>query len=125
MEVNEIFDTLKDVVVRLNDLGVEYMLTGSVAMSSYVTARATMDIDVIIKIELADIERFEQRFTGDYYVSLESIRRARERYSMFNVLNFTTGVKVDFITRKPKSFEAAKFHRRRLSRIGETQFWVI
>jgi hypothetical protein len=50
METNEIFDTLNDVVVRLNDLGVEYMVTGSVAMSSYVPARATMDIDVIIEI---------------------------------------------------------------------------
>jgi hypothetical protein len=125
MEINEIFDTLKDVVVRLNDLGVEYMLTGSVAMSSYVTARATMDIDVIIEIEHSNIERFEQRFTGDYYISLESIRRAIERHSMFNILNFETGVKVDFITRKPSAFEAAKFNRRRLSRIGETEFWVI
>jgi hypothetical protein len=94
-------------------------------MSSYVTARATMDIDVIIEIEHSDIERFERRFAGDYYVSLESIRRARERYSMFNVLNFTTGVKVDFITRRPTPAEAAKFDRRRVSRIGETEFWVI
>lgn len=125
MEINEIFDTLNDVVVRLNDLGVEYMVTGSVAMSSYVTARATMDIDVIIEIEQSDIQRFEQRFAGDYYVSLESIRRARERYSMFNVLNFTTGIKVDFITRKPNAFEAAKFDRRRKSKIGEIEFWVI
>lgn len=125
MEINEIFDTLNDVVVRLNDLGVEYMVTGSVAMSGYVTARATFDIDVIIEIEQSDIQKFEQRFAGDYYVSLESIRRAIERHSMFNVLNFTTGVKVDFITRKPSAFEAAKFHRRRLSRIGETGFWVI
>lgn len=125
MEINEIFDTLNDVVVRLNDLGVEYMVTGSVAMSGYVTARATMDIDVIIEIEQSDIPKFERRFAGDYYVSLESIRQAKERHSMFNVLNFATGIKVDFITRKPTAFETAKFLRRRLSRIGETEFWVI
>lgn len=125
MEVNEIFDTLKDMVVRLNDLGIEYMVTGSVAMSSYVTARSTMDIDVIIEIEQSDILRFEQRFAGDYYVSLESIRQARQRNSMFNVLNFETGIKIDFITRKPNSFEAAKFQRRRRSKIGEIEFWVI
>ncbi len=124
-EANELIDTLDDMVGRLNDLGIEYMVTGSVAMSSYVPARSTMDIDVIIEIEQADIQRFEQRFAGDYYVSLESIREARQRNSMFNVLNFTTGIKVDFITRKPNTFEAAKFHRRRRSRIGETEFWVI
>jgi hypothetical protein len=125
MESNEIFDTLNDLVVRLNDLGVEYMVTGSVAMSSYVPARSTMDIDVIIQIERSDVERFEQRFAGDYYVSLDSIRQARERNSMFNVLNFETGIKIDFITKKPNAFEAAKFERRRRSRIGEIEFWVI
>ena len=103
-EANELIDTLDDMVGRLNDLGIEYMVTDSVAMSSYVPARSTMDIDVIIEIEQADIQRFEQRFAGDYYVSLESIREARQRNSMFNVLNFTTGIKVDFITRKPNTF---------------------
>ena len=125
MEMNEIFDTLSDVVVRLNELGVEYMLTGSVAMSSYVTARATMDIDVIIEIEQADIQKFERRFADDYYISLESIRRAQQHRSMFNVLNNTTGIKVDFILRKPNRSEAAKFQRRRLSKIDGTEFWVI
>jgi hypothetical protein len=125
METNEIFDTLNDVVDRLNDLGVEYMVTGSVAMSSYVPARATMDIDVIIEIGQSDIQRFAQRFDGDYYVSLESIRDARARNSMFNVMSFATGMKVDFIMRKPNEFEAAKFNRRRRSKIGEIAFWVI
>ena len=125
MENNELFDTLNDMVVRLNDLGVEYMVTGSVAMSSYVPARSTMDIDVIIEIEGSDVERFEQRFAGDYYVSLNSIRQARERNSMFNVMNFATGIKIDFITKKPNAFEEGKFERRRRSRIGEIEFWVI
>lgn len=125
MEPNEIFDTLSDVAIRLNDLGVEYMLTGSVAMASYVKARATMDIDVIIEIDQADIQKFERRFAKDYYVSLESIRRAREHHSMFNVVNETTLIKVDFILRKPNRFEAEKFERRRRSKIGETEFWVI
>ncbi|MFN6963906.1 MAG: DUF6036 family nucleotidyltransferase [Pyrinomonadaceae bacterium] len=125
MEINEIFDTLQDVAVRLNDLGVEYMVTGSVAMSSYVPARATMDIDVIIEIDTADIKRFEERFAGDYYVDLKSIERARYRCSMFNVINWTTGIKVDFIPRKRTRFEAAKFERRRRTSVGSIEFWVI
>ena len=125
MEMNEIFDTLSDVVVRLNDLGAEYMLTGSVAMASYVKAKATMDIDVIVEIERADVQKFERRFADDYYVSLESIRRALEHRSMFNVINHTTGIKVDFILKKPNRFESAKFQRRRVSKIDGIDFWVI
>ena len=33
-ERNQMLDTLRDVVARLNDLGIEYMVTGSVAMSA-------------------------------------------------------------------------------------------
>lgn len=124
-EINEMLDTLRDVVLRLNDVGVNYMVTGSVAMSAYATARTTMDIDVIVEIAQSDEQRFAQRFAGDYYIDIESLRRARRNESMFNVLNFQTGVKVDFITRKSDSFEAGKFARRRRSRIGDIEFWVI
>jgi hypothetical protein len=125
MSENELIDTLRDVTTRLGDLGIEYMVTGSMAMSSYVTARATLDIDVIIEIKQADEEPFEQRFAGDYYVSLDSIREARKRDSMFNVVNFRTGVKVDFIIRKPNTFEIAKFNRRRRWAIDDVECWVI
>jgi hypothetical protein len=35
-EVNELIDTLSDMVGRLNDVALDYMVTGSVAMSGYV-----------------------------------------------------------------------------------------
>src|SRR5437762_10329652 len=122
---NEMLDTLTDVVVRLGELGIDYMVTGSVAMSNYATARTTLDIDVIIEIGPSDVERFEKKFMNDYYVDAASIRRAREFQSMFNVLNLNTGIKVDFILKKPSEFETAKFDRRRRARIGDVAFWVI
>jgi hypothetical protein len=125
IEPNLMFDTLRDVVARLNDLGVDYMVTGSVAMSAYVPARATMAIDVILEIEPSRENEFKERFADDYYVSLESIREARQRQSMFNMLNNLTGIKVDCIFRKPTQFETAKFGRRRRSKVGDIEFWVI
>ena len=122
---DELTKTLSDVADRLNRLGVEFMVTGSVAMSSYATARTTLDIDVVIEIGNSDAHRFEAAFAGDYYVNADSIKRAQERNSMFNVLNLATGVKVDFIPRKPTNFEAAKFSRRRKSTLGDIEYWVI
>ena len=78
-ETNEMLTTLKDVVLRLSDLDIQYMITGSVAMSAYATARTTMDIDVIIEIGRSDADRFERRFRNDYYVDAVSIRRATVR----------------------------------------------
>jgi len=125
VDPNEMLDTLKDVARRLNDLGIGYMVTGSVAMSVYATARTTMDIDVIVQIAPSNADKFARGFEDGYYVDVESIRRAQRHQSMFNILNYNTGVKVDCIIRKSNDFEAAKFSRRRRSTIGDIEFWVI
>lgn len=117
--------TLRDVVLRLEDLGIDYMVTGSFAMSSYVTARTTMDIDIVLAISAADADRFEGRFSGDYYVTASSIRRADELGSMFNIIDNQTLVKVDCIVKRQGRFEADKFARRRRSSIGGVECWVI
>jgi hypothetical protein len=125
IETNEMVATLKDVTLRLSDLGIEYMVTGSFAMSVYTTARTTMDIDVILEISDSDAERFERRFVGDYYVDASSIRRAKYHGSMFNIINNDTLVKIDCIIKKQTSFEAEKFKRRKRSKTGGVEFWVI
>lgn len=43
-------DILKDVCQKLKILNVDYMLTGSLAMSHYSTPRRTRDIDIVIDI---------------------------------------------------------------------------
>ena len=125
IENNEMLVTLKDVVERLDDLGISYMVTGSFAMSAYATARTTLDIDVVLEINPADANRFEQRFLDDYYVDASSVVRAASQRSMFNIINSATLVKVDCIVRKDESFEIEKFSRRRKSTIAGVEFWVI
>jgi hypothetical protein len=44
-ETNEMLATLQDVVSNLNELKIDYMVTGSVATSKYATARTTIGID--------------------------------------------------------------------------------
>lgn len=122
---NEMLDTLKDVIARLTELGVDYYVTGSVAMSAYATARTTLDIDMVVQIDPSDAGLFEEKFRGAYYITLQSIQRAQNHSSMFNVLNNETGVKVDFIIKKPGKIEAGKFERRRPTRVGDVEFWVI
>ena len=122
---NEMLITLEDVARRLNALGINYMLTGSVAMGLYVPARTTFDIDIVVEISSADSQRFEASFREDYYVDETSIIRANDRESMFNIINNTTLVKVDCIVKKRDRFEIEKFERRIKTRIGGEEFWVI
>lgn len=122
---NSMIETLKDFVQRLNDLGIQYMITGSFAMHAYATGRLTYDIDAVIKISSRDPERFESKFLPDYHVDQIMIKNAIERNSMFNILNLTNGVKVDCIISKATGFEGDKFGRRRKSEIDGIGFWVI
>ncbi len=122
---NEMLMTMQDVVRRLNALGINYMVTGSVAMGLYVTARTTFDIDIVVEINSADARRFEAGFRDNYYVDESSIIRADQRKSMFNIINNTTLVKVDCIVKKRDRFEIEKFERRIKATIGGDEYWVI
>ena len=79
IDANEMLLTLSDVTRRLDELGIEYMVTGSFAMSTYVTARTTLDIDIVIEIAGINAQQFEAKFAPDYYVSAESVDRARQK----------------------------------------------
>jgi len=118
-------ETLKDFVRRLDDLGIEYMITGSFAMHAYATGRLTYDIDAVIEISGRDSTRIESKFSPDYYIDKVSIKKAVASGSMFNIINQNNGVKVDCIIKKATGFEADKFGRRRKSEIDGIGFWVI
>jgi len=118
-------ETLRDFVSRVDQLGVQYMVTGSVAMSVYIPARFTMDIDVVIEIMPADAERFVAVFVDRYYINPNSIRRAVDNQSMFNIVDQKQGVKVDCIPRKSDDHSIQRFNRRLLATIDEVRCWCI
>jgi hypothetical protein len=125
MSEYSMIDALADFTRRVDELAIPYMVTGSFAMSAYVPARTTMDIDVVIEIERQDAARFESNFIENYYVSASSIRGAVDNQSMFNVISNSAGVKIDCIVRKSTEFERTKFARRSLANIFGVGFWVI
>jgi hypothetical protein len=87
-------DTLRDFVEKIDELGIEYMVTGSFAMSAYGEIRMTRDIDIVIQLKREDVEGFIEKFEGSYYVGRESINRAIERQSMFNIISNEHGGKM-------------------------------
>ena len=76
--------------------------------------RATQDIDIVIDpLSLADLERLVRAMPDeDYYVDLEAAREAHRDRSMFNVIDQSSGWKVDFILRKNRPFSREEFARR-------------
>src|SRR5205809_3377081 len=73
--MNEI-DIVRDISRRFDQTGINYMLTGSMAMNYYAQPRMTRDIDIVIAITHQDVERVGALFRPDYYVSEKNIRES-------------------------------------------------
>ncbi len=122
--MSEQLQTLHDVCSRLDDVGIPYMLTGSMAMNHYATPRMTRDIDLVVELAEPLASELAVAFAGDYYVEPETVMDAVRRSAMFNVIHLETIVKVDFIVRKADRYRVLEFSRRRRVDWGGTELWV-
>ena len=67
-------ELLKRVVKVLEEAGIDYMITGSIASSFYGEPRSTHDIDVVVVIEKSKAKQLIKAFPSpDYYLTEESI----------------------------------------------------
>ena len=105
-------DLLRDLVTALEGAEVPYMLVGSFASTSHGAPRATQDIDVVIDPTPAALDRFLRAFDRDRVYVSASAHTALVRRDQFNLIDTTTGWKVDIIVRKDRPFSVSEFARR-------------
>lgn len=112
-------DALRRVVEALDQAGIPYMLTGSVAGTAHGLSRATQDVDIVIDPSSATLDRFVGSLDpAAYYVDLDAARDALARRSMFNVIDLASGWKIDCIVRKERPFSREELARRRPAAIA-------
>ena len=118
-------DFLDRLVMKLEKAGIPYMITGSLGSSLHGQPRATNDIDLIIAPTEKQLNTFIQTLSENYYVSKEAAQEAFRNRSMFNVIDYHTGWKADFIIRKDRPFSLEEFRRRIIGNIVGVQVFVI
>jgi hypothetical protein len=111
---DSIIDFFLLVCQKLETLKLPYMLTGSAAMNYYSVIRTTQDLDIVIEIQQNEVESFLAIFPNHYYHEPSIISEIR-RQGMFNLIDFKTGYKIDFILRKNDEYSETAFSRRWLS----------
>jgi hypothetical protein len=116
-------DILKDVGARLDRAGIEYMLTGSMAMNYYAQPRMTRDIDLVVAVEAEEAEKLAAAFEPDYYVPPEVATSIRAR-AMFNLLHLASVIKVDMVVRKDEPYRRAEFQRRQRVSLPGFETWI-
>ncbi len=93
-------------------LGIQYRVVGSVAASLQGEPRSTNDIDMVLQLDEARVATFCAAFPPpDYYCSLDAARDAVRRRFQFNVIQLTTGLKVDIIIATNSEFDRSQFAR--------------
>ena len=116
---------LKDCTDRFERLGIDYMLTGSMAMVAYAMMRMTNDIDIVLEVNSRHAEKIINGFEPDYYVPHQRVRDAISRKLMFNVLHQETLVKIDCVMRKDNEFQKVAFSHRKKINYSGFDLWII
>jgi len=116
---------LRSVVAALDAAGVPFMLTGSLAAAFHGAGRATMDIDLVIDPTAPQLRALVHTLAGTgVYVSSDSADEALAQRSLFNVVDTTSGWKVDLIVRKVRAFSETEFARRQPAEYEGCPLWV-
>lgn len=105
-------DLLIKVIDRISQLNIPYMMTGAIAAIFYGKPRLTHDFDIIVEIDARQIPKLVNTFENEYFISKEAIQKALDDRSMFNLIHFESGIKVDFWLLKDDEFDKKRFERR-------------
>jgi hypothetical protein len=121
-------DFLEKVTEKIEYIELPYMLSGSLAMGFYAIQRTTRDIDLVVEMEEKHIEAIVKLFEEGYYCYQPALRDAFITNGMFNIIDNSTGFKIDFILRKNSNYDKIAFQRKKNLSFGEKyskKFWVI
>lgn len=98
---------LRAVACALEELGIAYMVTGSVASSFHGRPRATHDVDLVIDPTPAQVDELARRLEAAGF-SIDHERARRQ----FNVIAMESAAKLDLIVAKERPFSRGELARR-------------
>ena len=88
------------------------MLSGSVALSIYTLPRATRDFDFVVQLQSKDVQSLIETFKEGYYCDADAINDAISNFSMFNIIDHSSGFKADFVILKDEPFRQTDCSRK-------------
>lgn len=101
------------------------MVSGSLAFNMYCIPRMSMDIDLVIELNLSNVYNFLKIFETGYYIDSDTVIQEIKRGGMFNVIDHKTGFKIDFVVRKNTEYRLLEFSRRIQKKLLDLPVWVV
>lgn len=116
---------LSEACRRLDGAGLEYMLTGSLALSYYATPRMTRDIDLVIAVDASAAGRLVSALGDDFHADEVALEQALREERPWNVVFMPELVKIDLIPRKSSAHRRLEFERRTRVDFAGVPIWIV
>lgn len=119
---------LLKIALILDELKIDYYITGGFAVSGWGIVRSTLDIDIVIRMVEPKIKPLAEalRKISKYgYIDEEATKEALKRRREFNFIDPETGLKVDFWITKDSERAKVEFKRRIVKKIGSQKIYFI
>lgn len=108
---NEPIEVTLLVTTVLENIGIPYVIGGSLASTLHGMIRTTQDSDIITEMRLEHIQPFITSLQNDFFIDEEMIVDAIQRNSSFNILHSETMFKVDIFIPRPRPFQQSQLAR--------------
>jgi hypothetical protein len=126
--VEDASEVIRLLVSALDELGIDYLVGGSIASIAFGEPRSTRDVDFVLTVGLDRAARLLAALHANFYVDEVAMQRAIETGDCFNALDRKTVFQADIFVPKPSEWLKAQFSRRQLHTIPTTSeplsFWV-
>ncbi len=93
--MKKLVEMLASVAGDLERTSVPYALTGSMASSLHGQPRMTADADIVLRLDIDTARELARKWTPQYYVPEESLFEAVQHDGMANIVEASTGFKID------------------------------
>ena len=108
---NEPIEVTLKVTSVLEELGIPYLIGGSLASTLHGMVRTTQDSDIIAEMRSKHILLFVEALQSEFFLDEEMIADAVRRNSSFNIIHRETMFKVDVFIPQPRPFQKSQFSR--------------
>lgn len=118
-------ELLRKVIQVLDEIEIQYMLTGSIVSSLQGEPRSTHDIDIVVAVSRSKTKKLLEAFPSpDFYLDEKKIYNAISRKTMFNLIHIEEGDKVDFWVLTDDPFDQSRFSRRIIEEFMELKLKI-
>lgn len=96
----------------LDELGIRYVIGGSLASGIVGEPRYTADVDMVVELRESQVDPLIEKLTPRFYVPSGLLRRAARQQTSANLIDNDTGLKVDLFVAGGTALDPDTLNRR-------------